>query len=172
FFRTPGNINMDLNGVEQVNVNALGGPDRVTVNDLTGTDLKTVNINLGAGAGGADLLADAVTINGTAGNDNIQIASRGTSYSVSGLAAVVNVTNNDRIDSLTVQGLGGDDVISAANMANIALLVLDGGDGNDVLTGGDGNDTLLGGAGDDLLKGGSGLDVLDGGAGNNTLIQD
>jgi Ca2+-binding RTX toxin-like protein len=172
FFRTQGNITMDLNGVEQVDTNTLGGQDKVNVNDLKGTDLKTVNINLGASAGGADLLADAVTINGTAGNDNIQIASRGTSYSVSGLAAVVNVLNNDPIDSLAVQGLGGNDAISAANMANIVLLVLDGGDGNDVLTGSAGNDTLLGGAGNDLLKGGPGLDALDGGAGNNTLIQD
>ena len=30
---------MDLNGVEQVNVVALGGADTITINDLTGTDV-------------------------------------------------------------------------------------------------------------------------------------
>jgi len=50
-------------------------------------------------------------------------------------------------------------------------LVLDGGDGADVLIGGAGNDTLLGGAGDDVLIGGPGQDVLDGGTGNNVVIQ-
>ena len=39
FTRDVGNITMDLNGVETVNVNALGGADTVTVNDLTGTDV-------------------------------------------------------------------------------------------------------------------------------------
>ena len=36
-FRDVGNVTMDLNGVEQVNFDALGGADTITVNDLTGT---------------------------------------------------------------------------------------------------------------------------------------
>ena len=40
---------MDTNGVEQVNVNALGGADTVTTNDLTGTGVTKVNVDLGAG---------------------------------------------------------------------------------------------------------------------------
>ena len=42
-FRDVGNVTMDLNGVEGINVNALGGADTITVNDLTGTDLTSVN---------------------------------------------------------------------------------------------------------------------------------
>src|SRR5436190_2523623 len=38
-FRTQGTITMDLNDLEQVDVNALGGADLVTTNDLSGTDL-------------------------------------------------------------------------------------------------------------------------------------
>src|SRR6202040_510459 len=38
FFRDVANITMDLNGVENIQVNALGGADTITVNDLTGTD--------------------------------------------------------------------------------------------------------------------------------------
>jgi len=154
---------MDLDEVEGLTVNTIGGADTVRVHDLTGTDLKTVNIDLGASAGGADQLVDAVTINGTGGNDAIQIASRGTGYSVSGLAAVVNVLNNDPTDRLNVNGLGDNDTINASNLAAIVALTLDGGDGNDVLTGG---------AGNDVLRGGPGQDVLDGGPGDNSLFQD
>src|SRR5262249_49739569 len=35
--RNVGNIVMDLNGIEKINVNALGGADTVTVNDLSKT---------------------------------------------------------------------------------------------------------------------------------------
>jgi Ca2+-binding RTX toxin-like protein len=51
--RDVGNVTMDLNGVENIQVNALGGADTVTVNDLTGTDVRNVNIDLGAAAGAA-----------------------------------------------------------------------------------------------------------------------
>ena len=37
---------MDVNGVEEVNFNALGGADTITVNDLTGTGVTGVNIDL------------------------------------------------------------------------------------------------------------------------------
>ena len=39
---------MDLNGVEHVQFDALGGADNITVNDLTGTDVTQVAIDLGA----------------------------------------------------------------------------------------------------------------------------
>ena len=38
FTRNLGNIVMDVNNVETLALNALGGADTVTVNDLTGTD--------------------------------------------------------------------------------------------------------------------------------------
>src|SRR5262249_42192728 len=44
--RDVGNITMDVNGVEQVNVAALGGADTITVNDLTGTGVTGVNLDL------------------------------------------------------------------------------------------------------------------------------
>ena len=67
-FRDVGNVTMDVNGVEQVNVTALGGADTITVNDLTGTDVTHVNIDLGspAGSGTGDGPADTVIVNGTA----------------------------------------------------------------------------------------------------------
>ena len=58
---------MDLNGVEQVNVNALGGADTITVNDLSGTDVTSVNLDLAGtpGSGTGDGQADTVIVNGT-----------------------------------------------------------------------------------------------------------
>ena len=47
---TQGNINMDLNSIERIELNALGGADNITINDLTGTDVKEVAIDLGVGA--------------------------------------------------------------------------------------------------------------------------
>src|SRR6266487_2794210 len=44
--RDIGTITMDLNGVENIQVSALGGPDTITVNDLTGTDVKQVSLDL------------------------------------------------------------------------------------------------------------------------------
>jgi Ca2+-binding RTX toxin-like protein len=75
--RDVGNVVMDLDGVENIQVNALGGADNIVVNDLTGTDAKQVNIDLSAtaGSGQGDGLADNVVVNGTAGTDTITVAS-------------------------------------------------------------------------------------------------
>jgi hypothetical protein len=67
-FRTQGNITMDLNSVERIELNdALGGTDNITINDLTGTDVKQVAIDLGAGA-------DTITIDAQTGTDRKRFA--------------------------------------------------------------------------------------------------
>jgi Ca2+-binding RTX toxin-like protein len=127
FFRKQGNITMDLNGVEQVDFNALGGSDSTLIDDLTGTDLKQVNVNLQAGTGGSDLAADSIIVNGTAGHDTINISGAGTSAVVAGLHTQVNISGIDgALDTLTVSGQGGNDTISAANLpAGVIQLTID-----------------------------------------------
>src|SRR5262249_45564540 len=67
---------------------------------------------------------------------------------------------------LTVNGQGGDDQISAANLpATTVKLTIDGGTGNDTIIGGQGADTLLGGDGDDFVDGNQGNDTVALGAG-------
>ena len=174
FTRDVGAIVMDLAGVEELDLNALGGADRLTVNDVSGTDLTEIQTDLAAGQGVVDDgAADQVVVNGTARNDTIMASGRGGKVSVTGLAATVDVVNANAVqDKLTINGLGGDDAIVGSGLAADAIQFnADGGDGNDVINGGAGNDTLLGGAGDDILNGGPGQDVLDGGPGNNVLIQ-
>ena len=63
FTRDVANIVMDLNDVEAIDVNALGGADNLTVNDLSGTDLTTVNANLFGTGGVDDCAADTVIVN-------------------------------------------------------------------------------------------------------------
>jgi Ca2+-binding RTX toxin-like protein len=67
FTRNLGNIVMDLNGVEKINLNTLGNADTVTVNDLTGTNVTEMNVNLAGVIGGTagDAAADTVTTSGT-----------------------------------------------------------------------------------------------------------
>jgi Ca2+-binding RTX toxin-like protein len=176
FTRDVASITMDLNDVEGINFNALGGADTITVNDLSGTAVTEVNLNLGAPLNSTtgDGAADNVIVNGTEGDDVVTVAGDSSGVSVFGLAAQVNITGAEPTnDRLTVNALGGDDVITATDLTAGAIAFTgNGGEGADVLIGGDGNDTLLGEGGDDVLIGGPGQDVLDGGTGDNLLIQD
>jgi Ca2+-binding RTX toxin-like protein len=167
-------VTMDTHGVEAVAFHALDGADTVTVNDMTGTDLQQVQVDLAATLGGTtgDGQNDTVVINGTSGNDAITLSIVNGALVIEGLASKVVIDHFDLNDTIRIAGLGGDDAIDASGLGSDApKLVLDGGDGDDVLVGGGGNDTILGGAGDDVLIGGPGIDTLDGGPGNNVVIQ-
>jgi Ca2+-binding RTX toxin-like protein len=174
-FRDVGNISLDVDGVETIDLANRGGADTATVNDLSGTSVAKVAVDLAnpAGSGTADGALDSVIENATAGDDVVQVSSSGSGVSVGGLAASIDIVGGEPGDRLIVHGLAGNDVIDASAVSGGAMaLTLDGGDGDDVLIGSAGDDTLQGGAGDDVLLGGPGSDVLDGGSGNNVLIQD
>jgi Ca2+-binding RTX toxin-like protein len=171
FTRDVANIVMDVNGVENIDFNALGGADTITVEDLTGTNVSQVNLDLSAtpGSGQGDGAVDTVVINGTAGADVINVVNNNGVVTVTGLSETVTIKGFEATDRLVINGLGGDDVIQASGLSGMQL-VANGGDGDDVLIGGHGGSTLNGGNGDDVLIGGTGLDVLDGGPGNNVVI--
>jgi Ca2+-binding RTX toxin-like protein len=172
-FRDVGNVTMDVNGVEQVNLATLGGADTVTVHDLSGTDVKTLNLDLAGvpGSGIGDNQADSISLEGTARKDTVQISGSGSSVAVAGLPAQVNIVGTDASDNLTVSTLGGNDNVSAANLsAGVVNLTLDGGTGNDTITGSAGADRLIGGDGNDTIIGGKGADMLLGGSGNDVFI--
>ena len=167
-------VTMDLNAVERVDINALGGQDTTTVNDLSGTDLTEVNVNLQAAGGGLDGVDDTVIVNGTGGGDNIAISGSGTAATVAGLFTTVNVNGSEGDkDKLVVNSLGGDDQIDASALqAGVILLTLDGAAGNDALLGSRGIDTLLGGDGNDFIDGNQGTDTAFLGAGRDTFQWD
>src|SRR5262249_45360948 len=149
FVRDVGTITMNLNGVEEIDFNALGGSDTVTVDDLTATDVTAVNLNLNNSAGTGDGESDPVVINAPNGDDAIQIASfdNGARITASGLFPLVNITGAEGTnDHLRVNAGGGNDGVDASGLLAGAI------DLN--LNGGAGNDTLIGSAGNDLINGG------------------
>jgi hypothetical protein len=114
FTRNLGTIVMDLNRVEAIDVNALGGTDAVTVDDVTGTDLVRVNVDLAAALVGvaADGQADAVVVKGTNGDDSIAANASGAAVEVRGLADLVRITHADpAADRLTIDTLAGADAV-------------------------------------------------------------
>ena len=71
FFRNVASVTMDLNDVEGITFNALGGADTVVVHDLSGTDVTEINLNLAGVLGGTagDAQPDTVVVLGTNGSD-------------------------------------------------------------------------------------------------------
>jgi Ca2+-binding RTX toxin-like protein len=163
FFRNPGNIVMDTNGVETVDFTALGGADTINVNDLTGTDVTTVGTDLAAAGGGGDGQPDHVTVAGTGGPDGIFLLGGAGTANVGGLAATLKVTNAEPAgDALTVNAAAGADRVDASGLAATAVEL--------EINGGDDADQLAGSAGGDLVNGGRGADLALLGAGADTFV--
>jgi Ca2+-binding RTX toxin-like protein len=196
FFRDVAAVTQDVNDVERVNYEALGGADNVVVNDLTGTDVSLVTIDLEGSAGGGtgDAQADTIRVNGTGAVDGAQISRVGSQTRLAGLRAAVRVSHAEAAsDVLIVDGGGGPDVLSvngsddpdtfsvAANLSavrisdagklpvdavNIETTRLNTLDGADTVTG-IGNLAAL----TDLeIDGGAGADSLLGGNGADLLL--
>ena len=175
FVRAPGNVAMDTAGVERVDFNALGGADLVGISDLSGTDVSNVNVDLAGTLGGAtgDGQADSVTVDGTNRNDSINVSGDASGVAVSGPAALVAIRHQEPTDGLAVNGLGGNDAISAAALAAQAItLTLDGGTGDDTIAGARGVETAFGGEGNDTIDGNGGNDAAFLGAGDDTFVWD
>jgi Ca2+-binding RTX toxin-like protein len=141
--RNVGNITMDLNGIERVDTNALGGADTVTVNDLSGTDVTQADVDLAGALGGStgDNAPDSVVVNATEGADRATVTGDAQDgVTVSGLHAHVNLFGSDGpSDALTLNTLGGDDTVDATALAAGTIgLTVNGGPGNDLLSGGPG----------------------------------
>jgi hypothetical protein len=105
FTRNLGNIVMDLDDVEAIRANTLGGTDRLTVNDLSGTDVVDVRGDL-ALAGGDDLAADNVIVNATSDDDVVPVTGSGPNVNVLGLAARVTLSGARRQRPADGQGAG------------------------------------------------------------------
>jgi Ca2+-binding RTX toxin-like protein len=172
FFRNPGNVDMDLHGVEDIQYFAQGGADSVVVHDLSHTDVKSIELDLGA----EDNAIDSVLVEGTNHSDIVSVAGPDADgvVSVTGLFSTVNITDSDPLDQLTLQTFNGNDIVDASQLSapeKVIRFEADGGNGNDLLVGSAGSDTLLGGNGNDILIGAGGKgDVLDGGNGYNIVL--
>jgi Ca2+-binding RTX toxin-like protein len=153
---------MDLDDVETVHFNALGGADNINVGDLSATDAKLVAIDLAGTIGGTgDGQIDSVTVNGTNGDDVVSVSAAGGKVVVDGLTAQVTADHADADDKLIINALAGDDVIDASTVAagKMSLQLL-GGAGDDIILGSGGDDSIDGGAGDDVVFGNAGSDTF------------
>ncbi|MGE5269449.1 MAG: beta strand repeat-containing protein [Thiohalocapsa sp.] len=168
--RDVGAVTMDFDGIEAIQLEALGGADNITVNDLAGTGVKQVAIDLAA-LGVGDGQPDTVTVNATDKNNHISVAGDGGSVVVDGLPAQVTIAGGEPGDSLVVAGVGGNDSIDASALdAGRISLTIDGGAGDDTIIGSRGDDVLIGGAGNDVVIGGPGNDLALLGDGNDRFI--
>jgi Ca2+-binding RTX toxin-like protein len=174
---------MDLDDVEDIDFRALGGADNVVVGDLTGTDVTPIGLDLRGPNGGGDGAADTVTVNGTQAQDVINASGDAGGVTVSGLDAAVSILSPEQAnDRLTLNGLGGDDVIDARSLeadgiqhtqnGGLGIDTMFGSAGNDLVSGGDGNDVALMGDGDDTFvwNPGDDNDTLEGQAGSDRML--
>ena len=113
-------VEMELDGIEEIDTLALGGADTFTVGDLTGTPVDLVDVSLAPafGSPGGDGQADRVQVTGTDRADAITVAgSRGTAR-LTGLSATVNITHAEvAADTLAVDTRGGQDTVDSAGLA-------------------------------------------------------
>ncbi len=130
---------LTVDGVEQFEINGLGGNDSLTVKDLIGTGVEVVNFS--GGEGNDTLNGSATTTrlvaNGNAGNDYL-----------TGGAADDLLRGGD--DNDTLEGGNGNDTLIGDRGADI----FKGGKGDDrmIWNNGDGSDVMSGGEGTDIVE--------------------
>jgi hypothetical protein len=112
---------MDLNGVEHIDVSALGGADHVVVNDLSGTDVKAVMVNLEGAAGSGDGQIDCVVVNGTPEADKMTLTADADGVSLARRGGAVRIEHPEPTDTLVVNGLAGVDRIQASPSVSSAI---------------------------------------------------
>lgn len=144
---------------------------------------------LGNGAGGQDTVEggdgfNGIVVNGTNNADTISIdAPAGLIRVVRGSATI---TASSSVAAVTVNALGGDDLVTISSLSGVlpTVLVVNGGEGNDTLSangadigrvrlflnGENGNDTIIGSNGNDTINGGNGNDAVNGGAGSDSIV--
>jgi Ca2+-binding RTX toxin-like protein len=106
---------------------------------------------------------NSLVVTGTQGNDTISLE-RGAG---GGVFIKGDAGTPQGFSKIVISALAGDDTLDAS--ASPVPVILDGGDGDDILLGGAFADLLLGGAGHDTLFGGRGNDTLHGNDGNDYL---
>jgi hypothetical protein len=130
--RNIASIDMDIGGVEQVRVRALGGTDNVTVGTLDGTGVRSVSTDLRGFDGAGDGAADHVIAQGTDAADRFTVGASGSQVLLNGPGPDVLVTSAESQDSADVAALGGDDTItSGVTVPGPGQVTIDGGEGTD-----------------------------------------
>ena len=123
FLRSPGAVRMDLDGVERVEANALGGVDAVTINDLRGTDVQDTTVDLSSGGTG-DGKADTVVVNGSPAADDVAVGVDSGAVDIRGLQPLIRIKGSESIDRLHLNTLGGKDQVRVSDAAKSLIGIL------------------------------------------------
>jgi Ca2+-binding RTX toxin-like protein len=181
-------VTVNVNGDTTVELDegftvTLASPVGATV--ATATATGTINNDDGA-VSGITLTDGVLHVNGTSGSDrvSVELRSRGQIWIVASFTGSRSDGDDDddnrnsrpsgvgfSLDSvkrIEMRLSDGNDIVAVSNSIKVPLLI-DGGNGNDILRGGSGDDILLGGAGNDKLSGAGGRNILVGGDGNDEL---
>ena len=97
-----GDLRIETAGIEVLRLNTGAGEDTVSVGDLSSTDVYEVDADLGAGY-------DRASVAGSDDDDQISVGA----FGVLG-PTYVRFLNPEHDDQLTVDGRGGDDIVSAS----------------------------------------------------------
>ncbi len=120
-------------------------------------------LDLRGSMSGGDGQADSIVVNGTQGDDTINVSGDSGGLRVQGLTSEVRIFHQEQThDRLTVNALAGNDTVNSTSLESDGVLL--------TVTGGLGNDTLLGGESNELFVGGDGSDVVSMGAGDDTSV--
>ncbi len=127
FFRNPGNITMDTDGVEFVDLQRARRRRRRHGQRPDRHRRHSVNLDLAGTLGGTtgDGQTDHVIVNGTNGDDAVTVAGAAGNVNVSDLTPAVNLLHAEAADQLDVETFTGTDTVSAGGLAagTIQLLV-------------------------------------------------
>ncbi|MFO7907532.1 MAG: Ig-like domain-containing protein, partial [Pirellulaceae bacterium] len=129
-----------------------------------------IGVPLQTNTGSVIVTAQNASIQGTAGDDELEFTPGATEDEIDLMSggtsvATLVVPTSGQIEASG--GAGNDTVTVDSTITNPTTL--SGGDGHDVLEGGGGDNTLDGGDGDDELIGGTGTNTLSGGDGDDTI---
>lgn len=73
-------------------------------------------------------------------------------------------------DTVTIDAGDGDDIITTSDGVTSTSLVVNAGEGNDIVSGSELNDEIFGEAGNDIIQAGAGDDFVSGGTGDDVLV--
>jgi Ca2+-binding RTX toxin-like protein len=150
-----------------------GGRGNDTVNGGDGDDALIWNNGDATDKNDGGVGNDDVEVNGSPNGNDVNVIKPGAAagevrFDRTNLVLFgIDIKNVERT---TLNGLGGNDTITAEGTFATALTII-GASGTDTLTGGDGNDTIIGSAGADAIKGGNGNDTISAGDDNDVVVQ-
>ena len=122
--RDVGRITMNMDSIEGLDLNTLGGVDVVDVGGMGGTALAHVELGLAGSSGAPDGAADQVTVSGTDAKDNVRVRVDGDTATVRGLQPSLSISGADaELDHLQINALGGRDKVSVKDDVSSVIQV-------------------------------------------------